>query len=249
VVVDDGQERFYGELAEWWPLISPVADYEEEAGEIARHLSSARIEVTDVLELGSGGGHLARWLRDRFRITLVDRSPAMVEVSATLNPGCEHHLADMRSVRLGRTFDAVLIHDAVAYLLTEEDLRAAIRTAEVHCRPGGVVVLVPDDTAETFQPGTDHGGSDGPDGRGIRFLEWSTDPDPTDTMTRTDYVFLLRHADGTLRTVHDVHVTGLFPESTWLQVLTDSGLDAEARTEVTSEDRPPRRIFVGHRPA
>jgi hypothetical protein len=89
---------------------------------------------------------------------------------------------------------------------------------------------------------------DGADGRGVRYLEWSTDPDPTDTTTRTDYVFLLRDADGTVRTVHDVHVTGLFPEATWLRLLEEGGLVAEARTEATSEDRTPRRIFVGHQP-
>jgi SAM-dependent methyltransferase len=246
--VDETQERFYLELADWWPLISPVEEYQEEAGEVGRHLVSAGIEVVDVLELGSGGGHVARWLRERFRLTLVDLSPAMLEVSMALNPTCEHLVGDMRTVRLGRTFDAVLIHDAIAYLRTEDDLRAAIETAREHCRPGGIVVLVPDEITESFEPGADHGGCDGRDGRGVRYLQWSIDPDPSDTTTRTDYVFLLREADGTTRTVHDVHITGLFPESTWLRLLTKAGLDAEARTEVTTEDRTPRRIFVGHRP-
>ena len=247
--MNEPQERFYVELAQWWPLISPVEEYEEEAGEISRHLASARTDVVDVLELGSGGGHVARWLRDRFRLTLVDLSPEMVEVSTALNPSCEHRVGDMRTVRLGRTFDAVLIHDAIAYLCTEDDLRAAIETARDHCRAGGIVVLVPDETTESFEPDTDHGGADAPDGRGVRYLQWSIDPDPSDTTTRIDYVFLLRDADGTTRTVHDVHVTGLFPEATWLRLLTEAGLEAEVRTEVTSEDRPPRRIFVGHRPA
>ena len=59
---------------------------------------------------------------------------------------------------------------------------------------GGVAVFVPDDIAENFEPGTDHGGHDAPDGRGARYLVWSSDPDPSDTRTRTDYAFLLRQA-------------------------------------------------------
>jgi SAM-dependent methyltransferase len=247
-VTDDGQEGFYGELATWWPLISPVEDYEDEAVEIGRHLESARISVVDVLELGSGGGHVARWLKDRFRLTLVDRSASMLAVSAALNPECDHRPGDMRTVRLGRTFDAVLMHDAVDYLCSGDDLAATFRTAAVHCRPGGIVVVLPDDTRETFEPSTDHGGSDAPDGRGIRYLEWTVDPDPTDTTVRTDYVFVAREADGSVRVVHDVHVLGLFPESTWTAQLEAAGFEVEVRTEHTEEDRPPRRIFVGHAP-
>ena len=40
----------------------------------------------------------------------------MLELSRTLNPDCEHLEGDMRTLRLGRTFDAVLIHDAVMYM-------------------------------------------------------------------------------------------------------------------------------------
>ncbi|MBK9180515.1 MAG: class I SAM-dependent methyltransferase [Acidimicrobiales bacterium] len=246
--MDNGQERFYGELATWWPLISPVSDYEEESGEIERHLRSASIGVADVLELGSGGGHVAYWLKRSFRLTLVDLSPAMLAVSASLNPECEHHTGDMTSVRLGRSFDAVLIHDAVDYLTTEDQIVATLRTAYEHCRPGGILVVLPDHTRETFEPATDHGGSDGPDGRGVRFLEWSTDPDPQDTTVRTDYAFLLRDEHGEVRVVHDVHVTGLFPQATWLRLLADAGFRSEARTEHTTEDREPRTVFVGHRP-
>ena len=62
--------------------------------------------------------------------------------------------------------DAVFVHDAVAYMTTEADLRQVIETAFAHCRPGGIALFIPDHTAENFQPVTDHGGSDGPDGRG-----------------------------------------------------------------------------------
>ena len=98
----------------------------------------------------------------------------------------------MRTVRLGEQFDAVLIHDAIDYMTTEDDLRQAIETAYAHVRPGGIAVLVPDDVAESFEQRTDHGGSDAADGRAARYLEWSWDPDPADTWTITNYTFVLR---------------------------------------------------------
>ena len=94
-------------------------------------------------------------LKAEFDLTLVDLSPEMVAVSQRLNPECEHHVGDMRTVRLGREFDAVFVHDAIEYMITEDDLRQAVRTAYAHCRPGGVAVLVPDDIVENFEPVTD----------------------------------------------------------------------------------------------
>ena len=64
---------------------------------------------------------------------------------------------------MGRTFDAVLIHDAIMYMTTAGDLAAAIATARDHCRPNGVLVLMPDCVTESFEPETEHGGHDGPD--------------------------------------------------------------------------------------
>jgi trans-aconitate methyltransferase len=239
--------QLYGDLAAWWPLISAPEEYTEEAATAAAVLNSASIPVREVLELGSGGGHNAVHLKKHFRLTLVDLSEDMLAVSRRLNPECAHHQGDMRTVRLGRAFDAVFVHDAVAYMTTEADLRQVMETAFAHCRPGGVAVFVPDHIADTFQPVTDHGGSDAPDGRGARYLEWTTDPDPNDTWIRSEYAFLLRDADGAVRVVHETHRTGLFSRAAWLGLLAGAGFHAEAITERTSEDRTPRVLFTGHR--
>ncbi len=146
-----------------------------------------------LLELGSGGGNNASHLKARFSLVLVDRSPGMLQVSRALNPECEHVEGDMRTVRLGREFDAVFVHDAVVYMTTEADLRAAIETASVHCKPGGAVLFAPDHVRENFRPSTDHGGYDGV-GRGLRYLEWTWDPDPADSTYIVDYAYLLRDA-------------------------------------------------------
>jgi SAM-dependent methyltransferase len=242
------EHRFYGDLAVWWPLISPPEEYAEEAAFAATVLDSATIPVREVLELGSGGGHNAFHLKARFAMTLVDRSEEMLSVSRRLNPECEHLTGDMRTLRLDRAFDAVFVHDAVDYMTTEDDLRRAIETAFDHCRPGGIAVFVPDRTAETFEAESDHGGTDGADGRGVRYLEWTWDPDPNDTWIRTEYAFLLRDAGGSVRVVHETHDTGLFGRDLWLRLLAAAGFDASAVTEETTEHRTPRELFVGRRP-
>jgi trans-aconitate methyltransferase len=129
--------RLYSELAEWWPLLSGPEEYAEEAAVYARVLSEAPQGAPEsVLELGSGGGNNASYLKRKFAMTLVDLSPQMLEVSRRLNPECEHIQGDMRTIRLHREFDAVFVHDAIAYMTTLEDLRSAASTASVHCRDG-----------------------------------------------------------------------------------------------------------------
>jgi trans-aconitate methyltransferase len=241
-------ERFYTDLAEWWPLISAPEDYAEEATEALRHLRSAAMPVRDVLELGSGGGNNARHLKADLDLTLVDLNPQMIAVSQRLNPECTHGVGDMRTVRLGRTFDAVFVHDAVDYMLSQDDLRAAMVTAFEHCRPGGVAVLMPDATAETWEPATEHGGHDAPDGRAARYLSWDWDPDPADQRVVTEYAFVLRAADGHTTVVHETHHSGLFPVATWLRLLSDVGFAPRAEVERTDDDRTPRTIFVAARP-
>jgi len=246
-MTDPGRPRLYTDLAAWWPLISPPEDYAEEAAFCARVLASAEIPVRDVLELGSGGGHNAFHLKNRFAMTLVDVSADMLDVSKRLNPDCEHLDGDMRTIRLGRTFDAVFVHDAVDYMTSESDLRQAMETAFVHCRPGGLAVFVPDHTAETFESATHHGGHDGPDGRGARYLEWTWDPDPGDSWGQAEYAFLLRDADQSVRVVHDTHRWGVFAHDVWLRLLGEVGFTPVSVIEETTEVRVPREVFVGRR--
>ena len=225
--------RFYDRLASWWPLLSAVDEYAEEAEFYGRVLAAAGSQpARSLLELGSGGGNNAFFMKQRFDATLVDPAPGMLNHSRVINPECEHVQGDMRTVRLERNFDRVFIHDAIVYMTTEEDLRAAMRTAYVHCRPGGAVLFAPDYVKETFRPGTDHGGHDA-GARGMRFLEWVTDPDPDDTTYTVDYAFLLRDG-GELRVEHDCHLEGLFPRSDWLRLIEETGF------------RPPQVIPLEH---
>jgi len=235
--------KLYDELAEWWPLFSAVEDYAEEAAFFASVLSDACSQPPrTVLELGSGGGNNAFHLKSKLEMTLVDQSPQMLAVSRVLNPECEHREGDMRTADLGRTFDPVFVHDAIIYVTNEPDLRAAMRTAFRHCRIGGGALFVPDHVRETFIAATKHGGHDGADGRSLRYLEWTYDPNPEDTTYRADYVIMMRECSGDVRIVHDSHVEGLFPRADWMRWLREVGFEPRTLT-----DEWGREVFVARR--
>jgi SAM-dependent methyltransferase len=222
------EPRLYRDLAPWFHLLTAPASYVEEA-ELYGNLLVERADgpVSTVLELGSGGGNNASHLKARFELTLVDLSPEMLELSRELNPELEHLEGDMRSVRFGRTFDGVFVHDALAYILTEPDLDAVFETVAVHCRPGGSAVLVPDYVQETFAPRTSHGGHDSEDGeRGLRYLEWVRADRSDPSRHVVDFAYLLRNGEA-VRVEQDRHVCGLFPRETWLGGLDAAGFDVE----------------------
>ena len=79
--------KLYRELASWWPLMSAPEDYAEAAALYERELCSAASRpMRKVLELGSGGGNNASHLKQRYEMTLVDRSPGMLDVSRANGP-------------------------------------------------------------------------------------------------------------------------------------------------------------------
>ena len=239
------QPKLYGELAEWWPTFSTPEGYREEAAFFKRVLTrSSTPPPRTVLELGSGGGNSAFHLKARFDMTLVDLSPNMLAVSRALNPECEHMEDDIRTVRLGRTFDAVFVHDAICHMTTESDLRAAMEAAFVQCRPGGVALFVPDFVRETFVDNVDQGGNDTVRGS-VRFLQWTTDPDPTDTTYFVDFAILIRDGDGEMRVEHDRHTYGLFTRADWRRLLRDVGF--VLKTPRAMLDDLGRDVFVGSR--
>ena len=90
-------------------LLTRPEDYTDEAERYRRLILDACPVARTLLELGAGGGNNASHLKAHFTCTLADVSPQMLTVSRRLNPECEHVLGDMRTMRLGRTFDAVFV--------------------------------------------------------------------------------------------------------------------------------------------
>jgi SAM-dependent MidA family methyltransferase len=229
-------------------LASPT-EYAEDARIYLELLTEAACSAPQtLLELGSGAGNLASHYTRILHATLVDRSPQMLAVSRRLNTDCEHVQGDMRTVRLGRTFDAVLVHDAVQYLTTEADLRSSMTTAFEHCRPGGVALFAPDYTRESFAPATTHGGHDG-NGRSMRYLAWIWDPDASDTTYVVDFAYLFHENGQPTRSVHEQHVQGLFGRAEWVAHLESVGFQPSVRPFEHSElPSGSVVVFVGRKP-
>jgi SAM-dependent methyltransferase len=226
---DKDIRRLYGDLAWTWPIISPPEDYVDEGEEFHQLVREySRIEAKTLLDLGCGGGHNDHTLKRFFDVTGVDLSPEMLALAKKLNPEVDYQVGDMRSVRLGRTFDAVIIADSINYMLNEEELRAAFQTAYEHLDPGGVFVTYVEETPERFEQNKVAYSVRSKDDVEIVFVENNYDPNPGDSWYECTFVYLIRRG-GNLDIQTDSHLCGMFPMETWQRLLTETGFEVNIR--------------------
>jgi SAM-dependent methyltransferase len=254
----------YGELADWYPLLDSAEEHQEEATFFAEAFCRVLARVAgdnnvrraeplgSLLELGCGAGFNAFHLKRLFRCTLSDLSPEMLALSQNINPDCEHIEADMKTLRLEQRFDAVFVHDAIVYMTTLDDLRAALTTAFVHTRPGGAAIIAPDFFRETFVEhsetftGYATALSSEPD-RALHCMTWLWDPDPSDTSIAVEYAYLLRE-NGQVRALHEQHKEGLFEQQTWKTLLEEIGYQVVVIARPIGPDQSDS-VFLCKRPS
>lgn len=123
-------------------------DYAGESDLIA-HLFALHADdpVASVLDLGCGtGGHALPLAARGLRVTGVDRSPAMLararEKSAEMAAAPELIEADVRTLRLGRVFDAAIMMFAVlGYQHDDDALLATLASVRRHLPPSGLFLF------------------------------------------------------------------------------------------------------------
>lgn len=228
--------------------MSPPGDYASEAREFRDFLrSGASGPVREVLHLGCGGGHVDSQLKRYVQITGVDLSPAMLRLARRLNPEVTYVRGDMRSVRLGRVFDGVLISDAVAYMRSPRDLQRAFAAAFRHLRPRGSFVTYAEHAKERFEQNWTSAIRGRRGDTEIVFVENRYDPDPKDTTFEATFLYLIRRK-GRLTVETDRHILGLFPASTWRTTLRGAGFRIRHAGPDPGTPEDPMLWFVGQRP-
>ncbi len=220
--------RLYSDLSWLWPMwedhaidYAPYNDYVVQL--IAKYASRS---VHSLLDISCGGGKNIFHLKKHYPITGLDLSSDMLRLASKLNPEATFVQADMRNFSLDKTYDAMLVDDGINHLITKEDLEQTLSKAYQHLNPGGVLILTPDVTEETFHLVQ---GSISPackkyqpEGMEIVFMEHSFDPDPGQTWYESAIVYLIREK-GKVRLETESFTLGLFSVATWKDLFTQVG--------------------------
>jgi SAM-dependent methyltransferase len=147
---EDGKSSVFGAYSRYYNLLYKDKDYAGEADYVSsliiKHLPAAQ----SILDLGCGTGRHDLLLAGLgYAVTGVDRSEEMLAVAADQRVSHNAHLSslsfthgDVRSVRLGKTFDVVIsLFHVMSYQISDTDLSAAFATARAHLKPGGLFIF------------------------------------------------------------------------------------------------------------
>lgn len=140
----------FGAYARYYDLLYRDKDYAAEAEFVHALIRKHHPRARTLLDLGCGTGRHAFVLAERgYEVTGVDRSEEMLAVARSqlspFNPQpstLNFFNGDIRSIRLGRTMDAVVsLFHVISYQTENSDLLASFCTVRDHLGPGGVFLF------------------------------------------------------------------------------------------------------------
>jgi ubiquinone/menaquinone biosynthesis C-methylase UbiE len=212
----------YNELAWTEDVLADPSDYGSEVEVYVELIKRHSLHPPGtLLHLGSGAGGLDANFKRHFAVTGVDISRGMLDKARLRHPDVEYIEGDMRTVRLGREFDAVAIPDSIDYMASLPELRMAIGTAVAHLKPGGVLLVV-GKTREIFSD-NNFAYTGEQDDLHVTLLENNyINFYRPDTYEATLVYLIRRRGDLAIHT--ECHVLGLFSQETWEEVFAEAGL-------------------------
>lgn len=242
----------YNDLAWTEDWLADPADYEDEVMVYIDLIKrTAAAPPRTLLHLGSGAGGQDVIFKRHFTVTGVDLSLGMLDRARRLHPDIEYIEGDMRTLRLNRRFDVVVIPDSIDYMATQDDLQQAIQTAVLHLKTGGVLLVVAK-PEETFQ-NNNFVYTGEKDGIHITLFENNyINPFQPNTY-QAIFVYLIRQ-QGQLTMHTDQQVLGLFPQAAWDTVFRNAGISMQKTTLdgiydpfLLDEGAYPLSIFIGQK--
>ena len=164
----------YSESAALYDRIYATKNYRAEADTIRALAPTA---ARTLLEVACGTGRHLALLAEWFEVEGVDFSPDMIAVARARLPNTPLAVADMRTLALGRRFDMVTcLFSSIGYVRSVDELNTAVAAMAAHLSDGGILIVEPWFTPDTWRTGSIHGSMmvDEPDLKVARLVVSST---------------------------------------------------------------------------
>jgi len=140
----------FADYSEYYDLLYRDKDYGSESDFVVRVIEKHRPRTASILDLGCGtGNHDFLISQKGYEVCGVDLSSGMISRASKKRSAPQaaqlrisFNQGDIRTVRLGRTYDAVIsLFHVMSYQTTDSDLQAAIATATQHMKKDGIFIF------------------------------------------------------------------------------------------------------------
>lgn len=142
------------ESPELYDAIYHFKNYARECELLSEIIQAAAPGARTILDVACGTGEHAKFLQAKYAIDGVDLNEEYLRAARIKNPAGKYTRADMIDFDLATTYDVVTcLFSAIGYVRTVDRMNRAIASMARHVNPGGILIVEPWLTVETFNPG------------------------------------------------------------------------------------------------
>lgn len=193
----------------------------EEAERVVQEARRWCPDATTLLDVGCGSGRYLPFLDERYRVRGIDLNPDLLDIARERNPHAVFDVGDMTDFELAQRFDIITcLFSSIAYVATVERLQATVERMAAHLQPGGVVIIEPWFTPDTFWDG--HVASNYLDEPDLR-VAWMYRQERTERLSVLPIHYLLSTAGG-VEYFTERHELGLFMHEEYTAAMESVGL-------------------------
>lgn len=235
------KQMLYKEFAKQYDLIYGSRNYEKQGTHLKRIISKyKKSKGNELLEMACGTGLVLQQLKKDFTCTGVDLHHAMLAVAKKNVKGVTFKQGNMINFDLYKKFDILIcLFSSIGYARTYANLKKTINNFAAHLKQGGVLIIEPWFTNETYKPGTPH--MDTSEGKDIKIARLTV-PQRKGNVAIMDMHYLIAEKNKGVRHYVDRHELGLFSHKRMMKFMHKAGIDPRF---LKKEFTRARGLFIG----
>src|SRR5581483_5863368 len=145
----------YTEAAHIYDAIYRHREYAAQAENLHALISERKPDARTLLDVACATGRHLEVLERYYEAQGLDINPTLLALARTRCPRLIFHEANMLDFDLGQSFDVITcLFSSIAYVKTVDRLEQALRSMSRHLTDGGLVIVEPWFTPQTYWTGT-----------------------------------------------------------------------------------------------
>jgi SAM-dependent methyltransferase len=138
-------------------IYTKLKNYQNEAEKVSGWIKKLRPNAKSLLDVACGTGEHDRFLSVDYRVDGIDVNADFIQIAKRKNAGGQYNVADMIDFNLGKRYDVVVcLFSSIGYVQTIQSLQKAIASFARHLNDGGIMIVEPWFTPDTWNRGVLH---------------------------------------------------------------------------------------------